>query len=270
MTFAPGQLRRQMTFGEIVSGSLTLYRRNFATFLALVAVMLPIGMGVSIVMTVIVRTRPNMLVFDALLLLMLLEQAANIVAIAVLACAVSDIADGLPATFNRSYGRILSHMRHLILSIARVFGLLVVAVFIVGMVGIFPFFLIANAISDDPSPLLVLAPMWFFMAIPVVYLTVRWALFPQAVVIENFASGGAMSYSTSLVKGHWWRTFGVVAAVTAAALLPGGIIGRIVPSVASAIAVTVIDLVVIPFAAGAYTLLFFDLQSRERERVSIA
>jgi hypothetical protein len=94
---------------------------------------------------------------------------------------------------------------------------------------------------------------------------VRWALFPQAVVVEELSSGDALSRSADIVSGRWWHAFAVLAAIW--------LIGSVITSPASVVTWTMsprvgrllalgIDLLVRPFMAIAWTLLFFDLSER--------
>jgi membrane-anchored glycerophosphoryl diester phosphodiesterase (GDPDase) len=106
-----------------------------------------------------------------------------------------------------------------------------------------------------------------------IYLSVRWAFVSQAVVIENQSPREAVSLSSRIVEGHWWRTFGIILVIVLLSSIVSGVVSLVlspVAIVAATLANSVVAVVVTPFAAGANTLLFFDLQSRESERVSIA
>jgi hypothetical protein len=106
-----------------------------------------------------------------------------------------------------------------------------------------------------------------------VYLWIRWSFFSQAVVIENQAPREAISLSERIVKGSWWRTFGILLIVGLLVFIPSGVPGMILAPVsyeASILMNTVMGVIVTPFGVIASTLLFFDLSSREKQRVSDA
>ena len=106
-----------------------------------------------------------------------------------------------------------------------------------------------------------------------IYFAVRWAFFAQAIVIEGESSSGA----TDLERAHRARALvadlGILFVVGLLASLPTGAVSAVFSAaapIAGSLASAVVAVIVLPFSAGAATLLFFDLQSRERERVSIA
>ncbi|MFE3789554.1 hypothetical protein [Streptomyces goshikiensis] len=73
--------------------------------------------------------------------------------------------------------------------------------------------LIATA-SEHNAPLLInLLPMFLLAAAPLtVWLTVRFSLAPAAVVMEGARPVTALRRSAALVRGDWWRVFGVTLA----------------------------------------------------------
>src|SRR5205085_6541713 len=70
-----------------------------------------------------------------------------------------------------------------------------------------------------------------FLVIPGVYLIVRWIFIPETVVLERKGAFAALSRSGELVRGSWWRVFGIglvlflLTAILQAAL--GGIVGSL-------------------------------------------
>jgi hypothetical protein len=106
-----------------------------------------------------------------------------------------------------------------------------------------------------------------------IYLWIRWAFYPQAVVIEQTDSGDALSLSADIVKGSWWRTFGIVIVISLLAAVPSYGVAALfawTSPIASALISAVITTIVLPFTAGAFTLMFFDLSSRRSQHVSVA
>ncbi|MFF4453424.1 hypothetical protein [Streptomyces goshikiensis] len=96
--------------------------------------------------------------------------------------------------------------------------------------------LLIATVSEDNAPLLVgLLPVLLLVAGPVaVWLGIRFSLAPAAVVMEGADPVTALRRSAALVRGDWWRIFGVtlVAGMVAGAVswviqLPFQIIGMI-------------------------------------------
>jgi hypothetical protein len=108
------------------------------------------------------------------------------------------------------------------------------------------------------------------LIVPGVFLAVRWFFVPQAVVIEGSRGPAALRRSAEVVKGFWWRTFGIVLLANLAATLPGLVVtipfaalaeqaDRAAWSMAGAI---LVEIVTTPFIALLATLLYFDLRAR--------
>jgi hypothetical protein len=108
------------------------------------------------------------------------------------------------------------------------------------------------------------------LIVPGVYLAVRWYFVPQAVVVEGIRGPAALSRSSALVAGFWWRTFGLVVLANIAIAIPGFLVlapftaiaestDRAVWSlVGSAVATSLTS----PFVALYSTLLYYDLVTR--------
>jgi hypothetical protein len=106
--------------------------------------------------------------------------------------------------------------------------------------------------------------------LPGIYLAVRWYFVPQTVVIEGARGPGALSRSAQIVRGRWWRTFGLVVLANIAIAIPGLIL--IVPFAAIAdstdravwqlLGSTIATSVTTPFVALFSTLLYYDLRAR--------
>ena len=240
MAIAPDQLRRQRDLSQIVDTSLSLYRRNFGELLAIAAVSLPGPLVIAIARIAISDWATELIVTSLLYIPMLV---LGLVVSAAIVRAVADIGEGLPADFYRAFRQVFAHLGTLLLAILRVIGIsLLLFVTIIGI----PF---------------------------AIYLWFRWAFVTQAVVIEGTNSRDALSLSADIVEGSWWRTFGILLVVGLLVAIPSGVPGMILGLVsyeASALANSVMSVIVTPFGVGASTLLFFDLSSREKQRVSVA
>lgn len=111
---------------------------------------------------------------------------------------------------------------------------------------------------------------FILIIIPGIYLVVRFLFVPEAIVLERTGIWGAFSRSGQLVKGSWWRVFGiallvfVITAVLSSAL--GGVAGALLVSghhVAGQVVAAIVTILVEPFEFGALILLYYDLRIRK-------
>jgi len=238
MTAPTDDLRRPRDLTQIIDTALRLYRRNFGEFVAIAAVTLPIdvisaGVSFAIANTVVATV--------VMVLLDIPSFAIAIVAGAAVARSIADTGEGLAPDFYRAYREVLPRLRDLLLATVRVFGIvLLLSVTIIGI----PF---------------------------AAYFAIRWAFFSQAIVIDGRSAKEAPEASARIVEGFWWRTFGILLVIGLLAAIPTFLVSAVfapAAPVAGNLASAVVAVVVLPFSAAAATLLFFDLSSRERERVS--
>jgi hypothetical protein len=102
------------------------------------------------------------------------------------------------------------------------------------------------------------------------WLTVRWSLLAQVLVLQDDSSRGPLRRSARLVRRHWWRAASVTFFVTGVALLLGPVLGSLLLFITSAsfdfvnLVSAVIYLETLPFAAITTTYLYFDLSVRRR------
>jgi hypothetical protein len=112
-----------------------------------------------------------------------------------------------------------------------------------------------------------------------VYLSVLWTLAPAAYVLEPIGVQAALSRSARLLRGSWWRTFGILllsgllVAIPAAVVM--GLLGAlgerpagIGTSVRAAIAYVLVGAFATPFGVGIVGLLYVDRRIR-RERLDL-
>jgi hypothetical protein len=229
-----------MDVGQIIDTAIRLYRLNFGEFLAIAAITLPVSAASAIAGGLIGDKVVAAIVTAALAIPSI---AIGLVAQAAIARAVADIDEGVAPDFNSVYGRVLPRVGTLFLTALRV-AVIVVALGIT-IVGI-PF---------------------------AIYFMVRWVFFTQTIIIDGETSGNATMASAHIVQGSWWRTFGILIMVGVLASLPAAAVSLLFSAaspVAANLASAVVAVIVFPFSAGALTLLFFDLSSRERERSATA
>jgi Membrane domain of glycerophosphoryl diester phosphodiesterase len=115
----------------------------------------------------------------------------------------------------------------------------------------------------------------FFIA-PGIWLYVAWAFAMPVLLVEGLRGRNALRRSFELVKGRWWRTFGVIAVgfilagiistVVQGAFLIGIVVGAdndVLVLVLTTIAGIVGLAVSTPFQAALLTVLYFDLRVRK-------
>lgn len=97
------------------------------------------------------------------------------------------------------------------------------------------------------------------IGIPVaIYFMVRWAFIRQAALLESLGPRAALSRSSDLVKGNWWRVLGIMLVVyfvtgaISVMLWKIGVLGTIIGIILLA-----------PFAETVITLLYYDLRVRK-------
>jgi hypothetical protein len=110
----------------------------------------------------------------------------------------------------------------------------------------------------------------------VIYVTVRWAVWSQAVVLERRGPLDALGRSWQLVKGSMWRTLGITVVVGIVAGLAGAILGIIGGAVSSGLPVgwrgvlpTVLGIFTVSWLPIVTTLLFLDLRARREAPAAV-
>lgn len=98
------------------------------------------------------------------------------------------------------------------------------------------------------------------------YFAIRWTFNAQAVMIEGKRNWGALDASSSIVKGQWWRTLGILLLVII--IMIGPLLmassAALLPVLPATIIISVVAAFVIPFFVSAQTLLYYDLKARKQ------
>jgi hypothetical protein len=108
------------------------------------------------------------------------------------------------------------------------------------------------------------------LIVPGIFLAVRWYFVPQAVVIDGARGPAALTRSSKVVEGLWWRTFGLVVLANLAVALPGVLLLAPFDAVAASsdqavwrlVGTILTTSVTTPFVALYSTLLYYDLLAR--------
>ena len=102
------------------------------------------------------------------------------------------------------------------------------------------------------------------------YLWARWFLSPQAVVAENLGPLDGLERSADLVRGQWWRIFGIALVISILAGVLAAVLGVSLQAAGWAlengwlvlVGQVISDAIALSFAALAGTLLYFDARAR--------
>jgi hypothetical protein len=102
-----------------------------------------------------------------------------------------------------------------------------------------------------------------------VFIFVNWSLITQVIVAEHVGPIRALGRSRQIVRGQWWRTFGIFLAIALLSFLPTIVFGRLTSAGDAwlvALGAAVSGAIAAPFVAIAQTLLYADLRARKGEK----
>jgi hypothetical protein len=246
----PRPIRRSRGGGQILGAARRLYRGNAWTFIGIGAVFIPVAVLASAVQWVLfhVTGLSGLVALDgrrgaitALLALLIGDIGGAFAAAAVtgaVSAALNELDGERPITARRAYE--LAGRNARALGGATAVQFVVILLLVLTVVGI---------------PL-------------AVYYFIRTSMFAQACVLEDQPAIPSLRASARLTRRHWWRTFGFIALVNVIAILSGPLLGVLI-LLLTAQSLTFIDItgsivytLVVPYAAIALTLYYFDLQMR--------
>jgi hypothetical protein len=248
---APLHLRRRRPWGSIITSAWHMFRERTRLFLGIGLLFIPLGLIIAGVQYLVVRIGLAPLVDTvgasngfvaaiALALGVLFTVLGLTIVQAVAALAMVELDEDRDVTALAAYRLGMRRMRSLVGALLR--AAIIVAVLDVSVVGI-PFG---------------------------IWLTVRWSLLAQVIVLEDHPARGALRRSGRLVHHHWIRVASITLLVTGTGLALGPVIGTLLLLATSA-SFNVINLVsglvytvTLPFVAVTTAYLYFDLLTRER------
>ena len=175
-----------MGFTDILDGMFSLYRSHFQLFLTIAGVYLVISFGVDLI-SVFLHVEADATMGTGLVILVftvLISVAVSTFVVAGLAYASAHVYLGreiIPGiALQRAWQRFWTYLGSLILWSLAVGGLTVT------IIGI-PF---------------------------AIYFSVRWGLYALPVMLEGTTARNALRRSTELIKGSWWRVFGMMVSIS--------------------------------------------------------
>ncbi len=231
-------LRKQRDLGEIIQAAITIYMQNLWPLFTIAAIVIPISIAGAIFQETLDDPATATAVW---LTLTLLQFAVGLLAGATLIFALSEIDAGRPADFSSAYDVAFERFGRLAGAYLRV--LFHVTLFAITIVGI----------------------PWAIQRL------VRWSFVQQAVILDDTSAQAALSYSADAVAGRWWRTLGIILAISIIVMIPTlSVYGlfALAPVVVSSIANAIVNAAALPFGVTATTLLYFDLKARRESEAT--
>jgi hypothetical protein len=243
-------IRQTRAGGQILRAARRLYRENAGTFVGIGAVFIPVSLAAGGIQWLLFH-RTGLAGFVALdgrqgvgtavLALFIGDVAGTFAAAAVIgavSAALNELDAGRSISALRAYR--LAGRKARTLGGATALQFVVILVLLLTVVGI-PF---------------------------AVYYFIRTSLFAQACVLEDETPIGALRTSARLTRRRWWRTFGFTALINVLAILSGPLLGvpilLLTPSSLTFIDISgsLVYTLVVPYAAIALALYYFDLEAR--------
>ncbi len=222
----PSDIRGQHDLGEIIGLAWRLYARNFGPMFLIALTTAPLQMLAAVVQDRIDSPDNAALAAAPFQLASVL---VTIIAAGALIHATNEAASGTRPDFARSIDAAIEH-----------FGRL------------FTTSLLAGVLS-----------LLSLIALP--YFAIRWTFSTWAVMLEDKRNWSALDASSSIVKGAWWRTFGILIVIVLVVIGPSVLASaaQALPALAAATIASAAAALIIPFGVAAQTLLYFDLRARK-------
>jgi hypothetical protein len=246
----PRPVRMQRQGGQIFRATTRIYAEHIPTFVAAGAIFIPVYLvaaGIQWVLFHLTSVAPLIAIDGrhgaATACLALLVGGvgglfASVIATAAVAVILNEIDAGRRILAGQAYRRVLRRLRPLARAMAA--EILMVVLLTITVVGI-PF---------------------------AVHRFIRWSLFAQASMLDDFSATESLRRSSELVRGRWWRTFGFTLLVDTLAALSGPLLGVVLLLLTDHslnfinLAAALIYSFTVPFAAIQLTLFYFDLEAR--------
>jgi len=235
-------------FGDILGETFRIYGRNFLKLLAIVAIVEVILVVVGIFAGIFSLQQPiTGGDIESLIISVVIFLVAVIVAYPLMAGAVIH-------AVSEQYLRQTISIGQAYRFAWRRFGAMLGA-------WILAFLAVAGIIATCISVVIFSWVGWICIvvgSVAAIYLMVGWIFLCQAALLEGLGPIAALSRSWALVKGDWWRVFGIVLVLVLIAVGIGAILG-LIPVVGE----TIGNILVAPITITSGTLLYYDLRVRK-------
>jgi hypothetical protein len=237
----PDQLERKRAYGQIVAASLILYRRNLRVFLVLGAIAIPIVGGTRALGGWLGDNSRGDALLQSLADLVLgvgMPVATTLVA-ALVIVSIRDLARGGRASVGTAVVGTRQRFWRVVLSqLLALTGLVLLTITVVGI----PF---------------------------AIRFLISWNFVQQEVLFTDKSIWEAFRGSNELVRGHWWRAVRTVVPLLLLLTIAGPTLGLLLiftslPLVLVNLIGSLVYALTIPLVISGTTLLYFDLQARQR------
>jgi hypothetical protein len=217
--FKPGIIPlRPLSLGEILDGAFATMRRNPGATLGLAAVVTTVGQLLHVLLILGVARGDTHAGASAVLLIVgaLISLIFQLVLSGALTFVVGDAVLGKRMSMSEGVARVLPRVPAL-------FGVVVLEI-LVSVGAALPGMILAIVAAVAGAPGLAIL-IGIADAVLFVYVVVRVSLSAPALVLEGQRPVAALRRSSTLVRGSWWRIFGITLLVYVVGQLIGGIIG---------------------------------------------
>ncbi|MER7584268.1 hypothetical protein [Kitasatospora sp. NPDC097691] len=197
---------RPLGMGELLDGAVSTVRRQWRTVLALSLGIAVVAQGGTVVVDLLVKGKTGAATQTLRLLAALpLQLLLDVLAAALLTIVVSRAVLGRSATAGEAWRdarpRLLQLLGLTLLTALMGFG--------VALLGFAPYVGYITSGATEPGTVVLLALVGL-LALPVAaWLWIRYSLAAPALMLEKQGVTTALSRSRRLVRGAWWRVFGI-------------------------------------------------------------
>ncbi len=220
------------TLGDIIRGVFDIFRKYFPVLITIVAIphiiLFVIGRGIGVDLPSGEIGSPFMFLVYILF---------TVLAYVVMECAL------IYGVAEASLGREVNIRKAFSFALARLWTVILASLMVVIAVG-----LMAVTVIGIPAA---------------VYFAIRWSFVLPVVMLEDVGPREAISSSSELVKGTWWRVLGILIALGLLTAVASGLLNLVlffVPEVRG----TVANIISTPITMIGTVLLYFDLRVRAR------
>jgi hypothetical protein len=293
---------RPMDLGDILDGTIRVYRRRPWVFVTILAIVVGIPMMITQTSTEYVQslfqellksgdpaiwaeisnlvtsreylTATGFMLFGGIILFFLapIAQAAMVYAVSeTILGRMVGLKQSINAIMPRAWKIIQAYILYFLIALG-VLAVVAAAAYAIG----------AGQMEEIPGPgvFVGLLGLLLLLSLAMVFLTIKFIFIPHAIVLDNTGVIDGLKRSFTISNGYWWRTFGIYMIISVIIGIINGLLGQAVklmgwglsmlPGVDSMIIVasngvvmTIISIILNPISFIATTLLYYDLRIRK-------
>jgi len=265
--------------GDILKETFTIYKNNWARFAAIVAI---VAIPIAIIAIIVVAAVMLPVLFHYTEMEQLLPSLENIIAIIpafMLIVLISFVAGVLMQTavihavaeqyfrqpvniglaFRFTWRRFPNTLGAAALTGLAAIGIIIIIIGIPAAIYFSAPFSHSDIYAEFPQLMIIGITLAAVAFVAIAYLSVIWAFAIYAALLEGCGPVAALSRSMALVKGSWWRVFGIIILLTLIVQVINWIAGLVplIGGIAAAIFTP-------PITITGVALLYFDLRVRKQ------